>query len=98
MGDVVIVEAAEHMQDGVTLTDVGEEFVAEAFALGRAFHKAGDIYYFNCGRYNRFRVAHLDESSQTVIGNGDDTHVGFDGAERKVGRLGLSVRKTVEKS
>ena len=31
------------MDDGVDLADVGEELVAEAFALGRAAHQAGDV-------------------------------------------------------
>ena len=35
MGDVVILEAAQHMDDGVDLADVGEELVAQAFALAR---------------------------------------------------------------
>ena len=33
MGDVVILEAAQHMHDGVDLADVGEELVAQPFAL-----------------------------------------------------------------
>ncbi len=43
MLDVVILEAAQHMDDRVDLADVAEELVAEAFALRRAAHEAGDV-------------------------------------------------------
>ncbi len=43
MGDVAILEAAHHMDDGVHLTDIGEELIAEPFALGRSAHDAGNI-------------------------------------------------------
>ena len=44
MGDVAILKAAHHMGDGIRLADIGEELVAQAFALGSAFHEAGDIH------------------------------------------------------
>jgi hypothetical protein len=43
MGDVGILETAHHMGDGVDLADVGEELIAEAFALGGAANQAGDV-------------------------------------------------------
>ena len=43
VGDVGILEAAQHVGDGVALADVGEELVAEALALAGAAHQAGDI-------------------------------------------------------
>ena len=43
MGDVAILEAAQHMDDRVDFADVGEELVAEPFALRRAAHQAGDV-------------------------------------------------------
>ena len=33
MGDVIIVEATEHMNNGVCLADVGKEFIAETLAF-----------------------------------------------------------------
>ena len=41
--DVVVLEAAHDVGDGVGLADVGEELVAEALALGGAAHEAGDV-------------------------------------------------------
>ena len=43
MDDVAVLEAAHDVGDGVDLADVGEELVAEAFALRRAAHEAGDV-------------------------------------------------------
>ena len=43
MLDVVILEAAQDVDDGVDLADVAEELVAEPFALGRAFDEPGDV-------------------------------------------------------
>ena len=43
MGDVVIFKAAQHVDDGIHLADVGEKLIAKAFAFGRTAHEAGDI-------------------------------------------------------
>jgi hypothetical protein len=43
MGDVVILETAQNMNDCVDFADVGEELVAKAFALGCAANKPGDV-------------------------------------------------------
>ena len=43
MHDAVVVEAPQHMYDGVALADVGEELVAQALALACAFHEACNI-------------------------------------------------------
>ena len=42
--DVRVLEAAHDLHDGVHLADVGEELVAEALALARALHQAGDVH------------------------------------------------------
>ena len=49
VGHVVILEAAQHMDDGVHLANVGEELVAQALALGGAAHQAGDVDEFQAG-------------------------------------------------
>ena len=43
MRDVTAFEAAQDVDDGVHLADVGEELVAEALALGRAADEAGNV-------------------------------------------------------
>ena len=44
MHDVVVLEAAHDMRNGVALTDVGKELVAEAFAFTGAGNKPCDIH------------------------------------------------------
>ena len=41
--DVGVLEAADDLDDRVDFADVGEELVAEPFALARALHQAGDV-------------------------------------------------------
>ncbi len=43
MDHVLVLEAAEHIGDGIDLADMGEELVAEPFALRGAAHQPGDI-------------------------------------------------------
>ena len=49
VGDVAAFEAAQHVDDRVDLADVGEELVAEPFALGRAADQAGDVDELDLG-------------------------------------------------
>jgi len=41
--DVRVLEAAHHVRDGVAFADIGEELVAQAFALRCAGHEPRDI-------------------------------------------------------
>ena len=87
VGDVVILEAAQHMHDGVDLADVGEKLVAEAFALRRAAHEAGNVDEGNAGRDDLLRLARGGELLQTRIGYRHFAGIRLDGAERIVSRL-----------
>ena len=87
MGDVVILEAAQHMDDGVDLADVGEELVAQAFALRGAAHQAGDVDEGDAGRDDLLRLGDRRDLLQARIGHRHLAGVRFDGAERIVGGL-----------
>ncbi len=67
MGDVVVLEAAQDVDDGIDLADVGEELVAETFALGGAAHEAGDIDEGDAGRNDLFRLAGCRQQLQARI-------------------------------
>ena len=97
VGDVAVFEAAQHVDDGVGFTDVGQKLVAEAFAFRGPFDQTGDVHDLDGGRYDPFRIVDLDQFVESLVGDGDHAHVRLDGAERKVRRLGLSVREAVEK-
>ena len=67
------------------------EFVSQSFALACPFHQSRNIDDFDRRGDDTLRVHQLGELVQPFIGNGDDAHIRFDGAERKVCRLGFGV-------
>ena len=87
MGDVVVLETAQHMDDGVDLADVGEELVAQAFALRCAAHEAGDVDEGQPRRDDLRRLADRGELVEPRIGHRDLADIRLDGAERIVRRL-----------
>ena len=91
MGDVVVVKAAQYVEDGVRLAYVGKELVAQSFPLAGSLDQSGDVDNLDGGRHDASRVDQLGELVQPFIGDGDDTDVGFNGAEGEVGSLCLSV-------
>lgn len=91
VGDVVVVKAANHVDDGVDFADVGEELVAEALAFGCAFDEAGNVNELDSGGEDLFGSGNFGEDIKSGIGDADHSDVGFDGAEGKVCGLGLRV-------
>ena len=98
VGHVVVVEAAQHVNDGIGLAYVGQKLVAQALALAGAFHKAGNVDNLDGGGHDALGVHKLGQLVEAIIGDGDHPHIGLDGAERKVCRLRLGVRQAVEQS
>ena len=97
MDDVAVFKAAHHMNDHIHLTDVGEEFVSQTLAFGSAFDQTGNIHKFQDGRGDFFGMVNFCQSIQPFIGHINDAHIGIDGAEGIVGRLGLQVGQCVKK-
>ena len=85
--DVVILKAAHDVHDGVALTDVREELVAQAFAVAGTLDQSRDIHEFHRGGRGLFGGEHGRQMIQTIIRHGNDAGVRLDGAERIVGRL-----------
>ena len=96
MRHVVIVETSEYMYDGIGITDIAQEFVAQSFAFRGAFHQAGDVDYFYCSRDDPSWVVYFCQCDEAFVGDCDDTDVRFDGAKWKISCLGAGARKTVE--
>ena len=96
MGDVVVVEAPEHMDDGIRIPDVGKELVAEPLSFRRPFHESRNIHYlYRCG--NHFlRIVYTGEFHQPFVRDGNDSHIGFYRAEWEIGRLSLRIGEAVE--
>ena len=87
MGDVVILETAHDMGDGVAFADIGEELVAEPFAFRGAAHEAGDI---DEGEPRRDDFLGTGDASQTLearVGHRHIADIRLDGAERIIRRL-----------
>ena len=87
MGDVAILEAAHHMRDGIDLADVGEELVAEAFALGGTAHEACDVHEGEAGGDDLGGACDLRQHVKARVRHGHVTHIGLDGAEGIIRRL-----------
>ena len=97
MGDVAVLEAAHHMGDRVAFADIGEELVAEPFALRGAAHEARDVDEGEAGRDDLLRARNLGQHGEARVGHGDVADIRLDRAERIVGRLGRGgLRQGVE--
>ena len=89
MDDVRVLEAAHDVHDGVHLADVAQKLVAQALAVRRAFHQAGDVHEFNRRRDERVDFGDLGERFEPRVRDGDDAEVRLDGAERVILRRRL---------
>ena len=87
VGHIAAFEAAQHMNDRVDLADVGEELVAEAFALARAAHQPGDVNELDLRLDFLRRLGDLADLVEAGVGHGDAADVGLDGAEGIIRRL-----------
>ena len=89
MDDIVVIEAAQHMQDGIRLPDIRKELVSKSFPTGSTFHQAGDIHNFHRGGNGAFGLANIREHLQPLVGHVGGTHVRVDGTKREIGALGF---------
>ena len=96
-GNVVVFEGAQHEHNGVDLTDVGEELVAEAFALARAFDQAADVDDLNRGMNHVLRLGHHGQLIEARVGHLGDADVRVFRGERIGGREGTPTREGVVK-
>ncbi len=94
--DVVVLEAADDVGDGVGLADVGQELIAEAFTLGGPAHEAGDVDEVHRRGDDRLRVVELHQRVEPRVGHRHHADVRLDGAERIVRHGGARRRQRVE--
>ena len=93
---VVVVEAAQHVDDGIRLADVAQELIAQSLALGSAFHQSRYVHYLAGGGHDAARVHQLGQLVEPLVGHGDHAQVGFYRTEREVGCLRLRAGEAVE--
>ena len=96
MNDVVVLEAAHDVRDGVALADVGEELVAEAFALARAGDETGDVDEFHDRGHDALGLDDFRQGRKARIRHFDDARVRFDRAEGIVFRGDARLRECIE--
>ena len=96
MGNVAVLKAAHHMNDGVGGADVAQKLVAKTLALGSALDKTGDVHKFNDGGGKLLRLVEIPQPFQPLVRHGDHADIGLDGAEGVVGRLCAGVCDGVE--
>ena len=87
MNDIGILKAADYMDNGVHLADIGQELVSKALSLGRALYQSGDVYEFDDSRRNLGRVVERSQLLKSLVRYGNYAHVGIDGTEGVVGGL-----------
>ena len=90
MDDVIVIEAAHNLDDGIDLPNGGEEFVAEAGTLGGSFDEAGDINEFDRCRDDFLGLADFSQHLKPIVRNRDHTDIGVDGAKRVVRSLRIT--------
>ena len=84
------------MDDRVGLADVGEELVAEPFALRRAFDQAGDVDELHHRRHDALRLDDPLQHREPRVGDVHPADVGVVGGERIVRRQHVGRRQRVE--
>lgn len=81
MRDFLIVECSNNVVDAIDVSDVTEEVVAQALALGGASHDSCDINNLKHGGHFGLGMEHIAQLLESLVGDGDDCLVGLDGAE-----------------
>ena len=97
VGDVLVLETAQHVDDSVRLADVSEKLIAQTFALRGSLHQSGNIHDFTCCRHYASWVYQFGQPRQALVGNSDDAHVWFNRTEGEICCLCLGTRQTVKK-
>ena len=79
------------MNNRVDLTNIGQELIAQAFALTGTLHQTGDIHKLHPRGDQLFALAEVGELLEAVIGNRHCAHIRLNRAERKIGSLSLRI-------
>ena len=90
MDHLIVVKAANHVQNGVGLANVRKELIAQAFPLARACNDTRDVDELHRGWNDRVWFHMGYDLIEPRVGHGDHADIGIDRAERIIRRLGLS--------
>ena len=96
MHDVVVFEGAHDLADRISLTDVGKELVAQAFAFGGALDDACNVDKGDGGGHDLLGVDELGKHGKTLVRQRHDAGVRLDGGERVVFRKHVVAGQCIE--
>ena len=89
MGDVFVLKAAHHLHDGRAFADIAQKLVAQPLALAGPAHQPGNVDKVHAGINGLARPGLGGEGVHPRVRHGHCGLVGFNGAERVVGGLGV---------
>ena len=81
-----IFKATDHLNYSISLANVGEKLITEAFALGRAANQAGDIDEFHRRGHDHVGLDDLGQRLEPFVRDGDDANIRLYRGERIIGR------------
>ena len=97
MHDVTIVETAQHMDDGIALTNIAQELVAQTFTLTGPFHQSCNIDNVAHRRHNPARMHQLRQFCQSLVRHTHLTQLRVNRTKRKIRCLCLRTRQAIKK-
>ena len=95
--DICVVKAAHNVDNRVAAADVGQELVAQTFALRCALHETCNVDKLNDGRGELLRVMLVAQPLEPLVRHGHDADIRVNGAERIVVCCNASICDCIEK-
>ena len=81
--NVRVLEAAHDLDDGVHFADVGQKFIAQAFARRRAFHETSDVHELDRRQgIDDARLGNVLEHFEPRVRHDDDADVRVNGVQK----------------
>ena len=91
MCDIVVVKTPYNMCYCIYLTYMRQKLISQSFAAGCTFNQSRNIYELKIGGSNFFTVIKFSKCVKSFIGNGNNTNIWLDSAERVVRTFGTSL-------
>ena len=92
---IVIFESAQHKNDGIDFTNVGQELVAEAFTFAGALNEPTNVNNLNRSMDQRFCLRHDGDSVKSIVGDLGDSDIGIFGRKGVGGSKCASASESV---
>ncbi|MNH16147.1 hypothetical protein D3C79_757770 [compost metagenome] len=86
MNDIAAMKSAHNMDNGVAVTNIGEELIAKPFALAGTGDETSDIDESDSGWEDLCRAVKVGERLQATVWHGHDTRIWLDRCKRVISR------------